>query len=167
MKKMVTMLSNLSRRIRMAFQILLLFPRILAYCSVRLRDLTDAYQNYRSIDLKNSESMDAEQRYTEEASFDYAEDAFEKMVALRELGYYLSMSIHRNSDKFKTVNGILQEYTVMTGLPPNMDTPFGLKVLSQDDDVPILVDFNRIDMDTYLESIIKNKSITHQRKHEQ
>jgi len=107
--------------------------------------------------------MDAEQRYTEEANFDFSEIAFDKMLALNGVGYHLSMSIHKNSHKFSVSNGIVQEYTVMMNAAGLTDVPFKLMVLSQDGDVPILVDFHRISMDSYLDSIIKNKSITHER----
>lgn len=156
------MLSNLLKPIRTAFQILLLFPRILAYYSVRLKHLTEDYQNYRSTDSKNSVNMDAEQRYTEEATFDFSDEAFEKVQSLRALGYHLSMSIHKGSGRFSIVNGIIQEYTVMISAPEETDIPFSLMILNQEGDIPILVDFKMIDMDFYLESIIKKKSITHE-----
>jgi DNA-directed RNA polymerase len=157
------MSSSLLRPIKMAFQILLLFPRILVYYSLRLRNLTEEYQSYRSTDSENLKDMDVEQRYTEEANFDFSEIAFDKMLALNSVGYHLSMSIQKNSHKFSVSNGIVQEYTVMTSTTGSIDVPFKLMVLSQDGDVPILVDFHKINIDQYLDSIIKNKSITHER----
>jgi hypothetical protein len=150
----------------MAFQILLLFPRTLAYCSLRLRDLMVDYQSYRNTDLKNSESMDAEQRYTEEAKFDFDEQAFSKILKLRSMGYYLSMSIQAGIEKVPVSDGIIQTYAVITGAPPNINRPFEIQVLRQTGDIPVVFDFKRIDMDTYLEMIIKNKSITHERVNE-
>tara|TARA_R110000868_G_scaffold165610_3_gene399160 strand:- start:1815 stop:2177 length:363 start_codon:yes stop_codon:yes gene_type:complete len=110
--------------------------------------------------------MDAEQRYTEEARFDFDEEAYDKMLSLKSMGYYLSMSIHRGIGKIPVSDGMIQTYAIITGRPPDIDMPFEIHVLHQAGDMPIIVDFNLIDMDTYLEMIIKNKSITHERIYE-
>jgi hypothetical protein len=110
--------------------------------------------------------MDAEQRYTEEARFDFEEEAFSKMLKLKSMGYFLSMSIQGGIDKVPVSDGIIQTYAIITGIPPDVDMPFEIHVLHQTGDLPVVVDFNSIDMDTYLEMIIKNKSITHERTYE-
>lgn len=105
--------------------------------------------------------MDAEQRYTEEARFDFEEGAFDKMLKLKSMGYFLSMSIQMGIDKVPVSDGIIQTYGIITGHPPDVNLPFKIHVLHQTGGLPVIVDFNPIEMDTYLEMIIKNKSITH------
>ena len=162
MKKKGITLSNWFKRIRTAFLTSLLYLRTVMFFSVRLRDLKDAYQNYRSIESQNSINMDAEQRYIEEANFEFEDMAYDKIISLGNLGYHLAMTIHEHAHKIPVNNGIIQKFGVM--VEDDGDIPFQVKVFHQDDDVPILVDMDEIDMDEYLDLINQNKSITHEGK---
>ena len=106
--------------------------------------------------------MDAEQRYIEEANFEFEDVAYDKIITLGNLGYHLAMTIHDHAHKIPVKNGIIEKYAVM--VQRDGDTPFKVKIFYQDDDVPILVDVEKIDMDEYLDLINQNKSITHEIK---
>jgi len=162
LKKKVITLSNWFKRIRTAFLTSLLYLQTLAFCFRKLKDLTVVYLSYKNIDLKNSINMDAEQRYIEEANFEFEDMAYDKIISLGNLGYHLAMTIHEHAHKIPVNNGIIQKFGVM--VEDDGDIPFQVKVFHQDDDVPILVDIDEIDMDEYLDLINQNKSITHEGK---
>lgn len=164
MKKRDTTYSNWSKLTRTVFQIFSLFLRGVAYCSLRLNERMAVYLLSKDLDLKNSKSMDSEQRYTEEANFDFEEGAYNKVLKLKSVGYYLSMAIHKNAHKIRIQNEMIQNYAVLVTGHGRDDTPFEIQVLRQDGDVPILIDVRGIDMDSYLEMINQNKSITHESK---
>ena len=113
MKKKVITLSNWFKRIRTAFLTSLLYLQTLVFCFRKLRDLTVVYLSYRNIDLKNSINMDAEQRYIEEANFEFEDVAYDKIITLGNLGYHLAMTIHDNAHKIIPNNGIIQKFGVM------------------------------------------------------
>jgi len=104
--------------------------------------------------------MDAEQRYIEEANFDFEELAYEKMLTLGNLGYELAMVVQGNSHKFKKRQGIVQNYAALVKTETK-DVPFEIWVLNQENDNPILMDMNPIDTDRYLDMMNSLKSITH------
>ena len=122
----------------------------------------DAYQSYRSIESNNSETMDAEQRYTEEANFHFEEGAYDKLLKLGNIGYNLAISIHNTAHRLKKKQGIIQNYAVMV----EGEIPFEIWILNQHDDSPVLVDVERIDIDRYLDMMNSLKSITHEIKKE-
>ncbi len=103
--------------------------------------------------------MDAEQRYIEEANFEFEDMAYDKIISLGNLGYHLAMTIHEHAHKIPVNNGIIQRFGVM--VEDDGDIPFQVKIFHQDDDVPILVDMDEIDIDEYLDLMNQNKSITH------
>ncbi len=159
MKKKVITLSNWFKRIRTAFLTSLLYLQTLVFCFRKLKDLTVVYLSYKNIDLKNSINMDAEQRYIEEANFEFEDMAYDKIISLGNLGYHLAMTIHEHAHKIPVNNGIIQKFGVM--VEDAGDIPFQVKIFHQDDDVPILVDMDEIDIDEYLDLMNQNKSITH------
>ena len=162
MKKKGITLSNWFKRIRTAFLTSLLYLQTLVFCFRKLKDLTVVYLSYKNIDLKNSINMDAEQRYIEEANFEFEDMAYDKIISLGNLGYHLAMTIHEHAHKIPVNNGIIQKFGVM--VEDAGDIPFQVKIFHQDDDVPILVDMDEIDIDEYLDLINQNKSITHEGK---
>jgi hypothetical protein len=105
--------------------------------------------------------MDAEQRYIEEANFEFEDMAYDKIISLGNLGYHLAMTIHEHAHKIPVNNGIIQSFGVM--VQRDGDFPFQVKIFHQDDDVPILVDMEEIGMDNYLDLMNQNKSITHEK----
>jgi hypothetical protein len=109
----------------------------------------------------NSMNMDAEQRYIEEANFDFEDMAYDKVVKLGNLGYHLAMQIHHNAYKIPAKEGIIQRFGVMVTY--GSDIPFQVKIYHEHDDVPILVDMDVITIDEYLDLINQNKSITHEK----
>lgn len=162
MKKKVITLSNWFKRIRTAFLTSLLYLQTLVFCFRKLKDLTVVYLSYKNIDLKNSINMDAEQRYIEEANFEFEDMAYDKIISLGNLGYHLAMTIHEHAHKIPVNNGIIQKFGVM--VEDAGDIPFQVKIFHQEDDVPILVDMDEIDIDEYLDLMNQNKSITHEGK---
>jgi len=164
LKKKVITLSSWFKRIRTAFLTSLLYLQTLAFCFRKLKDLTVVYLSYRNIDLKNSINMDAEQRYIEEANFEFEDMAYDKIISLGNLGYHLAMTIHKHAHKIPVNNGIIQKFGVM--VEDAGDIPFQVKIFHQEDDVPILVDMDEIDMDGYLDLMNQNKSITHEKRDE-
>jgi len=164
LKKKVITLSSWFKRIRTAFLTSLLYLQTLVFCFRKLRDLTVVYLSYRNIDLKNSINMDAEQRYIEEANFEFEDMAYDKIISLGNLGYHLAMTIHKHAHKIPVNNGIIQKFGVM--VEDAGDIPFQVKIFHQEDDVPILVDMDEIDMDGYLDLMNQNKSITHEKRDE-
>lgn len=162
MKKKGITLSNWFKRIRTAFLTSLLYLQTLVFCFRKLKDLTVVYLSYRNIDLKNSINMDAEQRYIEEANFEFEDMAYDKIISLGNLGYHLAMTIHEHAHKIPVNNGIIQRFGVM--VEDAGDIPFQVKIFHQEDDVPILVDMDEIDIDEYLDLMNQNKSITHEGK---
>jgi hypothetical protein len=108
--------------------------------------------------------MDAEQRYIEEANFEFEDMAYDKIISLGNLGYHLAMTIHKHAHKIPVNNGIIQKFGVM--VEDAGDIPFQVKIFHQEDDVPILVDMDEIDMDGYLDLMNQNKSITHEKRDE-
>jgi hypothetical protein len=162
LKKKDTTSSNWLRRIRTAFLTSLLYLQTLAFCFRKLKDLTVVYLSYKNIDLKNSINMDAEQRYIEEANFEFEDMAYDKIISLGNLGYHLAMTIHEHAHKIPVNNGIIQKFGVM--VEDAGDIPFQVKIFHQEDDVPILVDMDEIDIDEYLDLMNQNKSITHEGK---
>ena len=164
MKKKGITLSNWFKRIRTAFLTSLLYLQTLVFCFRKLKDLTVVYLSYRNIDLKNSINMDAEQRYIEEANFEFEDMAYDKIISLGNLGYHLAMTIHKHAHKIPVNNGIIQKFGVM--VEGASDIPFQVKIFHQDDDVPILVDMDEIDIDEYLDLMNQNKSITHEKRDE-
>jgi|TARA_R110002020_G_scaffold94926_6_gene228007 hypothetical protein len=105
--------------------------------------------------------MDAEQRYIEEANFEFEDIAYDKIITLGNLGYHLAMTIHDHAHKIPPNNGIIQKFGVM--VQRDGDIPFQVKIFHQEDDVPILVDMEEIGMDEYLDLMNQNKSITHEK----
>ena len=162
MKKKGITLSNWFKRIRTAFLTSLLYLQTLVFCFRKLRDLTVVYLSYKNIDLKNSINMDAEQRYIEEANFEFEDVAYDKIISLGNLGYHLAMTIHEHAHKIPVNNGIIQKFGVM--VEDDGDIPFQVKIFHQEDDVPILVDMDEIGIDEYLDLMNQNKSITHEGK---
>ena len=162
MKKKGITLSNLLRRIRTASLTLLLYLQTLVFCFRKLKDLTVVYLSYKNIDLNNSINMDAEQRYIEEANFEFEDAAYDKIITMGNMGYHLAMTIHDNAHKIPSNNGIIQKFGVM--VQRDGDFPFQVKIFHQEDDVPILVDMEEIEMDEYLDLMNQNKSITHEKK---
>ena len=104
--------------------------------------------------------MDAEQRYIEEANFEFEDMAYDKIITLGNLGYHLAMTIHEHAHKIPVNNGIIQKFGVM--VEDAGDIPFQVKIFHQEDDAPVLVDMDVITIDDYLDLIIQNKSITHE-----
>jgi len=160
LKKKGITLSNWFKRIRTAFLTSLLYLQTLVFCFRKLKDLTVVYLSYRNIDLKNSINMDAEQRYIEEANFEFEDMAYDKIISLGNLGYHLAMTIHEHAHKIPVNNGIIQKFGVM--VEDAGDIPFQVKIFHQEDDAPVLVDMDVITIDDYLDLIIQNKSITHE-----
>lgn len=106
--------------------------------------------------------MDAEQRYIEEANFDFEEMGYGKVIQLGNLGYHLAMSVHDNAHKIPTKEGIIQRFGVMVS-HNETDVMFQVKIYHQNDEIPILVDVDFITVDEYLDLINQNKSITHEK----
>ena len=107
--------------------------------------------------------MDVEQKYIEEPNFEIDEDLIEKMSQWGFLQYSIPAEIFFNFEKVDEKNGFTQTYA---GVAPNAENDpvhFKFEILRQTEDIPILVDINIIDTDDYLDYIILNKSITHDR----
>lgn len=104
--------------------------------------------------------MDAEQRYIEEANFEFEDMAYDKIITLGNLGYHLAIQIHEHAHKIPVKEGIIQRFGVMVS--QDVDIPFQVKIYHQKDDVPILVDMDVITIDDYLDLMNQNKSITHE-----
>ena len=108
--------------------------------------------------------MDAEQRYIEEANFEFEDMAYDKIITLGNLGYHLAITIHEHAHKIPVKNGIIQNFGVMVS--QGDDIPFQVKIYHEKDDVPILVDMDVITIDNYLDLMNQNKSITHEKRDE-
>lgn len=106
--------------------------------------------------------MDAEQRYIEEANFECEDLAYDKLRRMKNLGYHLSMAIHRDAHRIPVKNGIIQNLGIMVS--SDHDVPFVVSIFHQEDDIPILVDMSAISMDEYLDLMNQNRSITHEIK---
>jgi len=109
----------------------------------------------------NSMIMDAEQRYIEEANFEFEDMAYDKIISLGNLGYHLAMQIHEHAHKIPSKDGVIQRFGVMVS--QDVDIPFQVKIYHEQNDVPILVDMDVITIDEYLDLINQNKSITHEK----
>lgn len=107
--------------------------------------------------------MDVEQRYIEEADFEFEELAYEKIITLGNIGYDLAMTIQGNASRFRKKQGIVQNYAAMVSTD-GRDVPFEIWVLNQHEDKPIIMDMVPIDTDRYLDMINSFKSITHEIK---
>ncbi len=107
--------------------------------------------------------MDAEQRYIEEANFEFEDAAYDKIITMGNMGYHLAMTIHDNAHKIPSNNGIIQKFGVM--VQRDGDFPFQVKIFHQEDDVPILVDMEEIEMDEYLDLMNQTNQL-HMKKQE-
>ncbi len=108
--------------------------------------------------------MDAEQRYTEVTDFEIDEDLIYKLEDWGFLQYSIPAEVFYNIEKVGYKNGFTQRYA---GVAPNGDgspVTFEAMILKQEGDIPMLVDVTEIDTDTYLDYIIKNKSLSHDRR---
>ncbi len=108
--------------------------------------------------------MDAEQRYIEVVDFEIDEDLIYKLEDWGFLQYSIPAEVFYNINEVTHKNGFTQKYGGVA--PDNKGNPvlFEAMILKQEGDIPILVDVVEIDTDTYLDYIIKNKSLSHDRR---
>ncbi len=104
--------------------------------------------------------MGAKQKYLE-VSFDIEMEALVKINEMEVLGYNISVALYDNLTKLKDKNSVVQTYGVMVNDEFGEDTPFALKLIKQKEEDAILVDLYEISIDTYLDLLQSNKSLTH------
>ena len=116
------------------------------------------YQNYRSIDLKNLESMDVEPRFTTESGLDVGDDFLDTLQSLEiRVGIKIAKFIAEHVKKIEP-NELVS--TVIGGLVmDNNNEPitFALEIIKSKDFNVMLSDLELVNMDEYLDLINLNK----------
>ena len=105
--------------------------------------------------------MDAGQKYTEVIEFDIDEDLVYKIEDWGFLQYSIPAEVFYNIEKIADKNGITQKYAGLAVDGDDSHRYFEATILKQTDDAPMLVDIELTDVDTYLDYILKNKSLSH------
>ena len=116
------------------------------------------YHDYKSIDLKNWQSMDVEPRYTTDAGLDIGEDFLD---TLQDLDIRLGIKIARFiADNIQEVEVNRLVSTILGGLVDGDNKEpitFALEIIKSNESNIMLSDLEIIDMDEYLDLLNLNK----------